>query len=53
VRALARPVLQHRIGLTHRARLDGLRSADVVEQVLAVVPHLERALPTTLTSVGA
>ena len=38
VRALARPVLRHRILTNFRAEADGVRAMDVVEKLLAAVP---------------
>jgi MoxR-like ATPase len=48
VRAVAHPILQHRIILDYSARLDGASSAGVVDRLLSEIPahHLER--PQTL-----
>ncbi len=40
VKALAVPVIAHRLVLTHEAGLAGLTAAQVVDQVLAAVPEL-------------
>jgi MoxR-like ATPase len=48
VRAVAAPVLQHRIILDYNARLDGISTAKVVEQLLAEIPALDLERPKTL-----
>jgi len=53
VRAVARPVLGHRIILEHHARLDGNTTAGVVDALVAEVPMHGRALPPTLTPTSA
>jgi MoxR-like ATPase len=50
VRAVARPVLAHRILLEHTARLDGATPAGVVEKLLAGVPVQSKALPDSLAA---
>jgi MoxR-like ATPase len=37
IRALARPVLGHRVLLNFRAQAEGVHSGDVVDQLLALV----------------
>lgn len=53
VRAVARPVLQHRILLDYRARLDGQTGATIVDLLLEEIPPHNRALPKTLTPTPA
>ena len=48
VRALAAPVLIHRLVLDYTARLDGRTPADVVEGLLGEVSPEERGLPPTV-----
>lgn len=48
VQAVARPVLQHRILLDYRARLDGETGASLVDKLLEEVPWQNRALPDNL-----
>ncbi len=48
VKAVATPVLQHRIVLDYSARIEGRGAADVVRALLAEVPEQDRALPPTL-----
>ena len=48
VRAVAVPVLQHRIVLDYHARIDGLTAAEVVRALLEEVPAQAQALPSTL-----
>src|SRR5690625_3592031 len=50
VQAVARPVLQHRILLDYRARLDGQTGASVVSDLLEEIPWQDRSIPKTLTS---
>jgi len=53
VRAVARPVLQHRIILDYRAKLDGHTGASVVDGLLEEIPFQDRTLPKTLTPTPA
>ncbi len=48
VRAVAVPVLQHRIVLDYHARIDGLTAPEVVRALLEEVPAQVQALPSTL-----
>ena len=48
VRAVAHPILQHRIILDYNARLDGASTATVVEKLLAEIPAQELERPKTL-----
>ena len=48
VRAMAVPVLQHRLVLDYSARVEGRKQADIVAAILAEVPAQARALPKTL-----
>lgn len=48
IRALATPVLQHRLVLDYSARLDGKTPALVVEDLLAAVPMQNREIPGVL-----
>ncbi len=48
VRAIAAPVLQHRVVLDYTARLDGKKPAEIVAAILEEVPAQERELPKTL-----
>jgi MoxR-like ATPase len=50
VHAIAKPVLQHRILLDYRAKLEGLTPAKVIDALLEDVPFQARALPQTLKS---
>jgi len=50
VRALARAVLQHRIILEYTAKLEGLTTAKVVEQILQEIPAQPLSSPKTLSS---
>ncbi len=52
VRAIAKPVLQHRILLDYRARLDGQTGASVVDQLINEIPWQDREIPKTLTPTG-
>ena len=52
VRALARPVLVHRLVMDHRARIDGRGPGEVVDALLEEVPAHDRTLPATLESVS-
>jgi MoxR-like ATPase len=45
VRAVAVPAMAHRLVLDYRARLDGIRGADVVRDLLDQVGELEENLP--------
>ena len=48
VRAVAPPILQHRIILDYNARLDGASTADVVAKLLAEIPASDLERPRTL-----
>jgi MoxR-like ATPase len=48
VRAVARPILQHRIILDYNARLDGSSTATVVDKLLAEIPAHDLERPKTL-----
>ncbi len=48
VRAVAVPVLQHRIVLDYHARIDGLTAPEVVRALLEEVPAQVHAVPSTL-----
>jgi MoxR-like ATPase len=48
VRAVAHPILQHRIILDYNARLDGASAATVVEKLLAEIPAHDLERPKTL-----
>ncbi len=48
VRAVAVPVLQHRIVLDYHARIDGLTAPEVVRALLEEVPAQVQTLPSTL-----
>ncbi len=48
VRAVALPILQHRIILDYNARLDGASTASVVEKLLAEIPAHDLERPKTL-----
>jgi MoxR-like ATPase len=48
VRAVAVPVLQHRIILDYNARIDGKTNAGVVGELLAEVPAQDLSVPRTL-----
>ena len=50
VKAVAVPVLQHRIILEYNARIDGISNRNAVEQLLAEVPTQDLQKPATLTS---
>ncbi len=50
VKAVAVPVLQHRIILEYNARIDGISNRSAVEQLLAEVPTQDLQKPATLTS---
>jgi MoxR-like ATPase len=50
VQAVAKPVLQHRILLDYRAKLEGQTGAGLVDQLLEEVPWQNRALPKTLST---
>ncbi len=50
VKAVAVPVLQHRIILEYNARIDGLSQSDVVARLLAEVPTQQLNTPATLTA---
>lgn len=50
VQAVAVAVMQHRIVLDYRARLDGFTGARVVTELLAELPAQDRDLPRTLQS---
>lgn len=50
VKALARAVLQHRIILEYTAKLEGLTTAQVIDEILAQVPAQEINAPQTLSS---
>ena len=47
-KAVAAPVLQHRLVLDYGARIEGRSAADVVAALLAEVPEQDRELPSTL-----
>jgi len=49
VKAVAVPVLQHRIILEYNARIDGISNRGAVEQLLAEVPTQDLQKPATLT----
>lgn len=53
VQAVAKPVLQHRIILDYRAKLEGQTGATIVDQLLEEVPLQDRSLPKTLSSTSA
>lgn len=53
VKAVAIPVLQHRIILEYHARIDGLSTRQVVEALLAEVPTQALATPGTLAEPAA
>jgi MoxR-like ATPase len=48
VRAMATPVLQHRVVLDYNARLDGASAASVVEKLLQEIPAHDLERPKTL-----
>lgn len=48
VRAVALPILRHRVILDYQARLDGLGNDRVVEDVIAATRELERDEPRSL-----
>ena len=48
VRAVAVPVLQHRIVLDYHARIDGLTAPEVVRALIEEVPAQVQTLPSTL-----
>ena len=48
VKAVAPPVLRHRILLDYQARVEGRTSNDVVSALLAEIPTSADALPRTL-----
>jgi MoxR-like ATPase len=48
VRAVAVPVLQHRLVLDYRARIDGLTARDIVQSLLAEVPVQDHRAPSIL-----
>lgn len=48
VKAVAVPVLQHRIILEYNARIDGISNRNAVEQLLAEVPTQDLQKPATL-----
>jgi MoxR-like ATPase len=48
VRAVAPPILQHRIILDYNARLDGASTASIVEKLLAEIPAHDLERPKTL-----
>ena len=48
VRAVAVPVLQHRLVLDYHARIDGLTAPEVVRNLLEEVPVQAQALPAVL-----
>ena len=48
VRAVAHPILQHRIILDYNARLDGASTATVVDKLLAEIPAQDLERPKTL-----
>ena len=48
VRAVAQPILQHRIILDYNARLDGASTTTVVEKLLAEIPAHDLERPKTL-----
>ena len=48
VRAVALPILQHRIILDYNARLDGTSTSAVVEKLLAEIPAHDLERPKTL-----
>ncbi|MDL5055747.1 AAA family ATPase [Oscillatoria laete-virens NRMC-F 0139] len=50
VRALARPVLQHRVILEYTAKLEGLTPAVVIDRILAEIPAQPLATPKTLSA---
>lgn len=50
IRALAKPVLRHRILLEHRARLEGLSTDAVIEKLIEEVPAQEKPLPGALAA---
>jgi len=52
VKAIAAPVLQHRIVLDYGARIEGRGAADVVRALLEEVPEQDRKTPPTLQSVA-
>lgn len=49
VRAVAAPVLGHRLILDYSARLEGMTPARLVEAVLSAVPEIARSLPGDLS----
>lgn len=53
VQAVARPVLQHRIVLDYRAKLDGDTGASIVDRLLDEIPWQNRGLPETLKSAAS
>ena len=53
VQELAAPVLQHRIGLSYRAKVDGMSASDFVAQLLEAVPPEGSELPKLLEEAGA
>ena len=48
VRAVAQPILQHRIILDYNARLDGASTTTIVEKLLAEIPAHDLERPKTL-----
>jgi MoxR-like ATPase len=53
VRALAKPVLRHRIVLNYNAKLDGATSGSIIDALLAEVPAHDRELPRTLGTIAS
>ncbi len=50
VRAVAAPVLNHRIVLDYQARLDGYDALRAAREIVEAVPELERAAPQSLAA---
>jgi MoxR-like ATPase len=48
VKAVAHPILEHRLILDYTARLDGASAATVVEKLLAEIPAHDLERPKTL-----
>jgi MoxR-like ATPase len=48
VRAVALPVLRHRVILDYSARLEGMTSDSVVGEIVESVPEMERAAPASV-----
>ncbi len=52
VKALAKPVLQHRIILDYRAKLDGKTTSMIVDSILKKIPVNQQGIPATIKDVN-